>query len=400
MRRKKWDEISKRHVSVWKWRNYIEIVRAFSDINIGLPSFAIRCKVESRKTGLPEDPLYLETSVSKTIVRNNFPCRCHDCQSESRINIFMLFTHLLETMTSKVLSGPLSISFQIPVQKSNSRWVPICKVWTEWLLEGSHSDRTWLDRSHLASNYYCNLFINEFTKSQIVKWNIYREKERKRERKRERAREKERKRGREEERESLSFSLFLTLFLALFYRSLSLSVALALALSLSLLLSFYFSHSLSLFLLLSFSCSLSLVPFLSLSFSHSISRSLLLPFSRSLSLSRSLSSFSFLFLFPLSPSSSFFLFLFLSQNIKNRTFCRETLKYGIFVAKILTYAFGENYSGSTQDLRKSARFCCPAPSLHLLNKCWTTILPNSCNNAMVVLSFAKERRFYISLEKF
>ena len=240
MRRKKWDEISKRHVSVWKWRNYIEIVRAFSDINIGLPSFAIRCKVESRKTGLPEDPLYLETSVSKTIVRNNFPCRCHDCQSESRINIFMLFTHLLETMTSKVLSGPLSISFQIPVQKSNSRWVPICKVWTEWLLEGSHSDRTWLDRSHLASNYYCNLFINEFTKSQIVKWNIYREKERKRERKRERAREKERKRGREEERESLSFSLFLTLFLALFYRSLSLSVALALALSLSLLLSFYF----------------------------------------------------------------------------------------------------------------------------------------------------------------
>ena len=157
MRRKNWDEISKRHVSVWKWRNYIEIVRAFSDINIGLPSFAIRCKVESRKTGLPEDPMYLETSVSKTIVRNNLPCRCHDCQSESRINIFMLFTHLLETMTSKVLSGPLSISFQIPVQKSNSRWVPICKVWTEWLLEGSHSDRTWLDRSHLASNYYCLL---------------------------------------------------------------------------------------------------------------------------------------------------------------------------------------------------------------------------------------------------
>ena len=60
MRRKNWDEISKRHVSVWKWRNYIEIVRAFSDINIGLPSFAIRCKVESRKTGLPEDPMYLE----------------------------------------------------------------------------------------------------------------------------------------------------------------------------------------------------------------------------------------------------------------------------------------------------------------------------------------------------
>ena len=116
MRRKNWDEISKRHVSVWKWRNYIEIVRAFSDINIGLPSFAIRCKVESRKTGLPEDPLYLETSVSKTIVRNNFPCRCHDFQSESRINIFMLFTHLLETITSKVLSGPLSISFPIPVQ--------------------------------------------------------------------------------------------------------------------------------------------------------------------------------------------------------------------------------------------------------------------------------------------
>ena len=26
-------------------------------------------------------------------------------------------------------------------------------MWTEWLLEGSHSDRTWLDRSHLASNY-------------------------------------------------------------------------------------------------------------------------------------------------------------------------------------------------------------------------------------------------------
>ena len=56
------------------------------------------------------------TSVSKTIVRNNFPCRCHDFQSESRINIFMLFTHLLETITSKVLSGPLSISFPIPVQ--------------------------------------------------------------------------------------------------------------------------------------------------------------------------------------------------------------------------------------------------------------------------------------------
>ena len=39
-------------------------------------------------------------------------------------------------------------------------------------------------------------------------------------------------------------------------------------------------------------------------------------------------------------------------------FCRETLKYGIFVAKILTYAFGENDSGSTQDRRKSHNFRC------------------------------------------
>ena len=94
------------------------------------------------------------TSVSKIIVRNNFPCLCHDCQSELRINMFMLFSHLLEAMTSEVLSELPSTSFQVPVHLSNSRWVLIYKVWTEWLLEGSHSDRTWLDRSHRASNYY------------------------------------------------------------------------------------------------------------------------------------------------------------------------------------------------------------------------------------------------------
>ena len=50
-------------------------------------------------------------------------------------------------------------------------------------------------------------------------------------------------------------------------------------------------------------------------------------------------------------------------------FCRETLKYGIFVAKILTYAFGENDSGSTQDRRKSHRFCCPGKYLHIGKHC-------------------------------
>ena len=49
MRKKKWGEISKRYVSVWKWRNYVEIVSQSSDINIGLPSFVICSKVESRK---------------------------------------------------------------------------------------------------------------------------------------------------------------------------------------------------------------------------------------------------------------------------------------------------------------------------------------------------------------
>ena len=59
MRKKKWGEISKRYVSVWKWRNYVEIVSQSSDINIGLPSF-VMLQSGVQKTGLPEDPLYLE----------------------------------------------------------------------------------------------------------------------------------------------------------------------------------------------------------------------------------------------------------------------------------------------------------------------------------------------------
>ena len=90
--RKEWDEISKSGMKLVrvKWRNYVEIV-----------SHALI--------------LTWNTSVSKIIVRNNFPCLCHDCQSELRINMFMLFSHLLEAMTSKVLSELPSTSFQIPV---------------------------------------------------------------------------------------------------------------------------------------------------------------------------------------------------------------------------------------------------------------------------------------------
>ena len=86
--RKEWDEISKRYV----------------------------CKME-KLCWIVSHALILtwNTSVSKIIVRNNFPCLCHDCQSELRINMFMLFSHLLEAMTSEVLSELPSTSFQIPV---------------------------------------------------------------------------------------------------------------------------------------------------------------------------------------------------------------------------------------------------------------------------------------------
>ena len=86
--------------------------------------------------------------------------------------------------------------------------------------------------------------------------------------------------------------------------------------------------SLTLFLSLSLSHSLSLVHFLFLSFS----------FSRPLCLSLAL----FLIL---SPSLLLYFSLFLSLSCS---------------ISISIYAFGENDSGSTQDRRKSAKFCYPA----------------------------------------
>ena len=54
-------------------------------------------------------------SVSKIIVRNNFPCLCHDFQSELRIQMFMLFSHLLEAMTSEGLSFRPFIPYSSPL---------------------------------------------------------------------------------------------------------------------------------------------------------------------------------------------------------------------------------------------------------------------------------------------
>ena len=95
----------------------------------------------------------LVTSVSKIIVPYNFPCRCHNCQSELRINIFMLSSHLL-AVTSEVLSFRPFLSNSSPsVHLSlGSDFQSL-----DWVAAGRQPLRPhmWLDCSHRASTDYC-----------------------------------------------------------------------------------------------------------------------------------------------------------------------------------------------------------------------------------------------------
>ena len=95
----------------------------------------------------------LVTSVSKIIVPYKFPCRCHNCQSELRINFYDIFLSAWSDIQGPELS---SISFQISSPLVHFSLSSDFQS-LDWVAAGRQPLRPhmWLDRSHRASNYYC-----------------------------------------------------------------------------------------------------------------------------------------------------------------------------------------------------------------------------------------------------